>query len=170
MEITTKNYNIYLNDDDSLLIEIDAIKAKLEELMSKLSSNQNIFSDHQFENISIEVTVVDSETIKDINSEHRDKNKPTDVLSFPAQNSIRQGEFEVLNNELVLGDIVICHEICLDQAKQHSISYMDEFIHLFVHSIVHLYGYDHEVSSEEEFIMEKIEKQVLDLISSNPNL
>jgi len=164
MEINTKNYNLFISDEDSLMIEKEMILEKLEKLLNSLSENQNLLAKESFDSLSIELSLVHEKVIQEINSEHRDKNKVTDVLSFPAQDSIRHGEFEILNSELVLGDIVICHEVCSHQASEHGISYKDEFIHLFVHSLVHLYGYDHELSPEEEVIMEEKEKLILDLL------
>jgi probable rRNA maturation factor len=51
------------------------------------------------------------------------------------------------------------------QAKQFNISYMDEFIHLFFHGLIHLMGYDHEISEEEERLMQLWEKLALDNFS-----
>lgn len=97
--------------------------------------------------------------IRKLNREFRNKDKVTDVLSFPANDNLRKNS---LNQEhLFLGDLAICHPKTIKQAKQFQISYMDEFIHLFFHGVIHLLGYDHELSAQEEKLMEKWEQLAL---------
>jgi probable rRNA maturation factor len=82
------------------------------------------------------------------------------------QESIRKNDFDVFNKEVEAGDILICHDVCLNQAKDFSIGYQDEFIHLFVHGLLHLFGYDHELSNEEDKIMRGLEDQILKELKS----
>jgi len=91
--------------------------------------------------------------IRQLNNDHRQKDKVTDVLSFPA------GEITTL------GDLAICHPQTKRQAKEFNIGYWDEFIHLFFHGLLHLSGYDHEVSEKEERLMQKWEDRALELFS-----
>jgi probable rRNA maturation factor len=164
MQITSKHYSLFINDEEGLLKDSKKIQEKLSLLINKLDSNQQKLSSYNFENIQIELSVVDDKTIKEINSQHRQKDKVTDVLSFPAQDNIRNNEFEVLNNELILGDILVCHSVCEKQASEHNIDFSDEFLHLFVHGLLHLYGYDHEISDEEEKVMEEKELELIKLM------
>jgi probable rRNA maturation factor len=115
--------------------------------------------------IVINVSLSSDAEIIEINSEHRNKDKITDVLSFPMQESMRTGEFEDFLPEIELGDILICKSVCVSQAKEFELTYFEEFIHLFVHGFLHVYGYDHEVSEEEELIMESLEVSLLMKIS-----
>lgn len=105
--------------------------------------------------------------IKQLNSEHRSKNKVTDVLSFPSFDGLRVKEFN--DSSLFLGDLAICFPQTKRQAKEFKIPVMDEFIHLFFHGIIHLLGYDHEISKKEEKLMEKWESDALDLFSKYKN-
>lgn len=105
--------------------------------------------------------------IKKLNAEHRRKDYVTDVLSFPAAEGHRTKNILSLINqgELILGDLAICIPQAKRQAKEFQIGFWDEFIHLFFHGLLHLSGYDHEVSVKEEKIMQRWEDRALELFS-----
>ena len=83
---------------------------------------------------------------------YRNKDNVTDVLSFPSYDELRR--FCPQDQELFLGDMAICLPQAKRQSRKYEITFMDEFIHLFFHGIIHLMGYDHELSQREEKIME----------------
>ncbi len=91
---------------------------------------------------SISLALVAGAEMKKLNKKFRSKNKPTDVLSFE------------LNDELYLGEIIICPEVVADNAKKYGVSIKSEMLKVFAHGILHLCGYDHEKSKKEEEIME----------------
>ncbi len=103
------------------------------------------------------VIVTDDENIRELNLEHREIDRATDVLSFPML-EIRPGEkIEVSPLELdeetgtvMLGDIVISEERARAQAEEYGHSVLREISFLAVHGILHLLGYDHELSEEDE--------------------
>lgn len=101
--------------------------------------------------------------IRELNRQYRQKDKVTDVLSFPAHEDLRKTTYQFEN--LFLGDLAICHAQTKRQAREFKITYMDEFIHLFFHGLIHLMGYDHEVSLKEEKLMEKWESLALEEFS-----
>ncbi|MBT7611208.1 MAG: rRNA maturation RNase YbeY [Bacteriovoracaceae bacterium] len=114
--------------------------------------------------IQLSLTMCGNARIKSLNRDFRQKNKVTDVLSFPMHESMRKNKVESYVNMLEtlnLGDIVISKDIAKKQATEFNITYEQEVIHLFVHGILHLLGFDHEVSSEEEKIMEELEKKMV---------
>lgn len=113
--------------------------------------------------LHVSLLICGDERIKKINREYRDKDKVTDVLSFPAHENLRKNK--IWHEVLVLGDLAICHQQTKRQAKEFGIGYFDEFIHLFFHGIIHLLGYDHELSSKEEKLMEKWEQLALETFS-----
>ena len=93
----------------------------------------------------ISVSFVDREEIHSLNLQYRGVDRETDVLSFPA---MEPGEaFPEDEEEFALGDVVICADVARAQAEEFGHSYERELIYLFVHSVFHLLGYDHE---EEE--------------------
>lgn len=109
--------------------------------------------------IHVSLLICGDSRIRELNREHRDKDKVTDVLSFPAHDNLRKDRSA--HSELFLGDLAICHPQTKRQAKEFNIGYFDEFIHLFFHGLIHLMGYDHEVSQQEEKLMEKWEQEAL---------
>jgi probable rRNA maturation factor len=112
-------------------------------------------------NAEVSVTFTDNEKIQKINNEFRGIDKPTDVLSFPLT------DYESSNvpfaDELdgSLGDIVISLERAKEQADEFGHSFEREIAFLTVHSMLHLLGYDHVNSEEEELDMRKRQSDVL---------
>ncbi len=105
--------------------------------------------------------------IKKLNSDYRNKDKVTDVLSFPTFESLRKpkSQDDFTGTLILLGDLAICHQRIIKQAKSFDISYWDEFIHLFLHGTFHLLGFDHEISAKEEKLMENWENIALNLFT-----
>ncbi|MGK0368038.1 MAG: putative rRNA maturation factor, partial [Thermoproteota archaeon] len=66
---------------------------------------------------------------------------------------------------LNLGDVFICKDVAVEQAKKFNLSFNEEFIHLAVHGFLHVIGYDHEESVEEEEVMETQEKNIIEEVS-----
>ena len=110
---------------------------------------ENISS--SFTTREIELIVTDALTIQDMNATYRDKNSPTDVLSFPLE-----GDF------MPLGSIVICIDFVYDKAKVFGHSDEEEFTLLFIHGLLHLLGFDHEVDSGE---MREKEEEIIKIFS-----
>ena len=105
----------------------------------------------------ISVTFVDMDEIHQLNRDYREVDSPTDVLSFP--------QFDDLNDlpeegEIALGDVVICKEKAEEQAEEFGHSFEREIIYLFVHSVLHLLGYDH-MDEDEKKIMRRREEAVM---------
>ncbi len=117
--------------------------------------------------LSLPISLVDDEQMREINKNHRDKDKTTDVLSFPLYESLRSGE-EMIFEELEFGDIIISVPVMQKQATEFEVTPEGEFFHLLTHGFLHLCGYDHELSPEEEKLMETHEqrliKKIYDLI------
>lgn len=117
----------------------------------------------QASSIRVSLLLCGEAKIRKLNREHRDKDYVTDVLSFPSFESLRKppNKDDFLSSEIFLGDLAICHQKTIKQAKQFDISYWDEFIHLTMHGMIHLMGYDHEISAKEEKLMESWENKAL---------
>lgn len=134
----------------------------VEELFKK-----KIIKTKNLKSAQVSLLICGDSKIKQLNTLHRSKNKVTDVLSFPSFDTLRKGEFK--DSQIFLGDLAICFPQTKRQAKEFKIPVMDEFIHLFFHGIIHLLGFDHEVSLKEEKLMEKWESEALDLFSKIKN-
>ena len=97
----------------------------------------------------LSLTFTDNEGIRALNSEYRHKDSATDVLSFPLY-TMRDGDVPEDDMAAELGDIVLSLERAGEQAKEYGHSFERETAFLTVHSVLHLLGYDHETSPEDE--------------------
>ena len=91
-------------------------------------------------NKDFELIVTNNEEIQSLNKEHRNIDKATDVLSFPM-------EFDMPN--MPLGSIIISIDFVEEKAKEYNHSLEDEFTLLFIHGLLHLIGFDHEIDNGE---------------------
>lgn len=108
----------------------------------------------------VNVTLVDDEKIKMLNTEHRGIEASTDVLSFPlGENGVYDTNPE--NGAKMLGDIVISVEHAVKQAESYGHSFQREIAFLTVHSMLHLLGYDHVNGGIEQMRMREKEELVL---------
>ena len=116
-----------------------------------------------FENdVQLSVTFTDNEGIRAINKSYRDIDSATDVLSFPLVD-FEGGEEPPMDEPLLpLGDIVISLERAREQAEEFGHSYERELAFLTVHSMLHLLGYDHVNSEEEDLDMRRRQKEILE--------
>ena len=108
----------------------------------------------------ISVTFVDNKQIQQLNKQYRNKDMPTDVLSFPMGEN---GNYDV-NHETganILGDIVISVPKAMEQAKTYGHSFEREMGFLTAHSMLHLLGYDHEAGGLARVRMREKEEQVM---------
>ena len=120
----------------------------------------------------VNLTLVDNDSIHEINREYRQIDRPTDVLSFPMQTYDAPADFShaedcVEDNfnpdtgELLLGDIILSVDKVKEQAAAYGHSEKREFAFLILHSMLHLFGYDHETEQERE-AMEARQRSILD--------
>jgi probable rRNA maturation factor len=140
------------------------------ELANKVISYTMEREDFPFE-AEINLTLVDEPTIASINQEYRQIDKSTDVLSFPMIAYEQAGDFSYIEDDLednfnpdtgevLLGDIVICVPKVYAQAQEYGHSEEREFAFLIVHSMLHLFGYDHMTPDEAAF-MENKQSEIL---------
>ena len=107
----------------------DLIKSAITQTLKYLSFEREV---------EVSVMLTDDEDIRALNSLHRNQDRPTDVLSFPME------EWEEEDAVILLGDIVISLERAAAQAEEYGHSLEREVGFLTVHSMLHLFGYDHE--------------------------
>ena len=143
-----------LNEDEKKLLELDLASdvpwLELAETSFELSNKKELSEKE------ISLSFVEASEIQTLNKQYRNKDSVTDVLSFEANTDP--------NIDLpVLGDIVICVERAIEQAKEIKQSQKREFAFLFVHGLLHLLGYDHESPDEEEEMF-RLQRQVLEKI------
>ena len=115
-------------------------------------------------NILASFLLTDDTNIKTLNYKWRKKSNSTNVLSFPVSSFLKEDKY------LFIGDIVLSYETILKECKKKEISFKEHFIHLCLHGMLHLLGFDHKVKKDEK-VMESIEIKFLSLINiQNPYL
>lgn len=106
--------------------------------------------------------------IQKLNHNFRQQDKPTNVLSFPADADDNDDLFAQEDDEVYLGDIAMAYETLMAEAAAQNKPIKHHFIHLLIHSILHLLGYDH-IEEDEAIEMESIEIKLLTMINiENP--
>ena len=114
--------------------------------------------------LEVSVTFTDDEGIRKLNRNFRKIDRATDVLSFPLFDF--EGEGDALSDELddMLGDIVLSLERAEAQAEEYGHSFEREVAFLTVHSMLHLLGYDHETSEEDELDMRRRQTAIMEML------
>lgn len=120
----------------------------------------------------VNLTLTDNDGIQEINRAYREIDAPTDVLSFPMLSYEEAGDFSALEDdyednfnpdtgEIMLGDVIISIDRVKEQADAYGHSERREFAFLILHSMLHLFGYDH-MTPEEAAEMEGKQHQILE--------
>ncbi|MCK4520651.1 rRNA maturation RNase YbeY [Candidatus Parcubacteria bacterium] len=111
---------------------------------------------------NVSIAFVGQGRMREINKRYRDKNRVTDVLSFPESKVLLQ-KFKVGPTQRIqgLGEIIICLREVKKNAKKFNSSFKKELNRVLIHGILHLLGYDHEKTEEEAKQMEEKEKYYL---------
>ncbi len=109
------------------------------------------------------VLLTTASQLQELNRTHRDKDKPTNVLSFPAGDAP-----QIPGGPHMLGDIALSYETLEKEAAAANIAFTDHFLHLIIHAALHLIGYTHDIE-ENAVRMEALEIATLaSLDISNP--
>jgi probable rRNA maturation factor len=103
--------------------------------------------------VELSLALVGNAEMQRLNAKYRQKNYPTDVLSFATDESLPV-------ESRLLGEVIISVEKAAQQAKERRRTLEEEMITLLIHGIVHLLGHDHERSSKEARVMDRLEKKI----------
>ena len=157
---------IVFNDEfDRLTPEMWSLMERAADVALRTEFGDEIDLDSVENDPEVGVTIVDEYTILELNREYREKDRVTDVLSFPQFG----GHDELLDDladddtATLVGDVVICYEQAARQAEEYGTGLTREMLYLFVHSMMHLFGYDH-MEEDEKKVMRAREEEVLSAI------
>ena len=125
---------------EEAILWFSSLKGEYEKSISKL------------DRCSFNLAFLTKAEIQDMNKSFAGNNKPTNVLSFPSYGDLTEERF--------LGDIAICSELIVEEAISQGKETKDHLIHIFVHGILHLLGFDHEENASAEQ-MESLEIRIL---------
>lgn len=151
---------VYIQNDQSKFM----ISPNLKRTIKNAVYATLMYLDFDCPDTQVSVTLVDNEKIHEINLQHRQKDSPTDVLSFPMidwENVDDGEELAPKGVPLMLGDIIISLEKAYEQAYSYGQTMLREVAFLTVHSTLHLMGFDHETSVENEREMFAIQDIVM---------
>jgi probable rRNA maturation factor len=123
--------------DNQTTLEVNLVL--LEEIAQTLSTKE------------VELIITDDQTMQTLNKEHRGKDSITDVLSFPVESSFTEDPLF----GMPLGSIIIAASLVKDKAAFYGHSEQDELSLLFIHGMLHLLGFDHEIDNGEMRMREK---------------
>jgi len=152
----------------------DLEKRKKINLAEIIAFTENLLKVLKLEDAELSLVFTDDETIRNLNRQWRNKDKPTDVLSFPQDFPPREFDEKLTPEEelkraiegcktcKLLGDIVISIDTAQKQAKAYGWSLEDELKRLILHGLVHLLGFDHETSEYAEKKFKQIEELLLE--------
>lgn len=149
------DFQVGINEDEIL----DIAKKICEFFLSKNDViEKSVLNDFKFNKISFELVFVNNESIHKINKEYRQKDRPTDVITF-ALFADSEPKF-VYDGEISLGEIVVSLDKIEEQAKEIGNVFKDELYYIISHGILHLFGFDH-MSEEEYNFMVGLQKESL---------
>lgn len=120
--------------------------------------NQTLLELNKSDNYICSITFVSKEKIHEINFKYRLKDSPTDVISFAFLDDVNESSIKY--KEIDLGEIYISYEVAQENAKKYQNSIERELSFLFVHGLLHLFGYDH-ISKKDEEIMFPLQEKIL---------
>ena len=150
---------VELNVDGTLWTKdlVNSFEKQLIKILNECSKLVDNFNPEKKKLISVMFST--DKKVMQLNNQFRNINKPTNVLSFPSSTN-STSKFK----EVFLGDIIFSIETILSEAKINNISIIDHLIHLFIHGLLHLLGYDHKTEDEARD-MENLEITILEKLS-----
>ncbi|MBI2123935.1 MAG: rRNA maturation RNase YbeY [Candidatus Wildermuthbacteria bacterium] len=117
------------------MIEIKNLSGKLQYVDSLKKIGRVILRKERKQNLDLSLVFLKPPKMQELNRVYRGKDKPTNVLSFQEE-------------ELGLGELVLCPAVIRKDAKKYGITFKAEFIRIFIHGLLHLAGYDHEKDAD----------------------
>lgn len=152
------NLKIYFENDQTKHSIHYSLKMLIRHTILETLSYEGMEND-----VEVSVTFTDNEGIRELNRKFRGKDAPTDVLSFPLLDYEGESE-EPFFDDLCcnLGDIVISLERAMAQANEYGHSFEREVAFLTAHSMLHLLGYDHETSEEDDRDMRRRQDDIME--------
>ena len=166
MNVAEQDYRIWKNEDfvieytitsslwDEILI--NDFYEKLNKILNEIYEQTGLVSHNS--KILISISFSGDKKVMELNNYFRKKKSATNVLSFPSNYK--------LNNTIFLGDIIFSIETIIREAKRDNKSLQNHLIHLFIHAVLHLLGYDHKSDAQAER-MENLEIAILKTLNIN---
>ena len=128
-------------------------------------NTQILLKDLGYVDFDISIVCVDEQEMQHYNKQFRDKDKPTDILSFPFHSTLKAGDRidAQTDDEKNLGDIILCPQFIENDLERWEQTYQERMKTLLVHGVCHLLGYDHIEDSDYE-VMKREEERLRALL------
>lgn len=160
--------NMYFFDDEDV-----PMSDRLKELAEMSIEATLDYLEFEYE-VDVELILTNNSSIQAINKEHRNIDMATDVLSFPMIDWLAPCDYDFFEQHIdsyvdpdsgciLLGDIILSMDKVIEQANEYGHSIEREFVFLIVHSMLHLFGYDHMTDLEEDTMIQ-LQKTILEMI------
>ena len=118
--------------------------------------------------VELSVCLTGDEEVRALNAKWRQKDKPTNVLSFPMAEQYELSDENVVERELLLGDVILAHGVCAAEAIEKAVPLEEHAAHLVVHGTLHLLGYDHQNDADAAEMEEREVRALSRLGITNP--
>lgn len=125
-----------------------------------------IMEKYKCSNCSVNLLLTDNNTVRQLNKDFRNVNKPTNILSFPQINPNSNREPLLQLENINIGDLAMSYDVIIEESKLFNKSFFDRCTHLFVHGVLHLLGMDH-IEEDERLKMESVEIEILKYFGIN---
>lgn len=122
--------------------------------------NKSCLKDYNYKTLSFDMVLCENEKIHEINKDYRDKDRPTDVITFALFADSEENERFIFDGEINLGEILISLDKTQEQAYSNNHSFGDELFFLISHGIMHLLGFDHLSKKELIYMLENQQKSM----------
>ena len=138
---------------NEIKIHSDAIKMTEFLLGQKEIMQNSCLKNYNFDSLSFDVVLCNNTEIQRINKEYRQKDCPTDVISFAIFADSEENERFIFDNEINLGEIIISLDKIEEQAKENNISFDEELNFILSHGILHCLSFDHLTDEDYNFMV-----------------
>ena len=155
------NLNIFLeNTYENYNIDEVFVHEKIVEMTNHIFDDSDVMSKscldgRNYETVSFDIVFVDNEEIHRINKEYRQKDRPTDVITFAIFADSPEEEKYIFDGEVSLGEIIVSLDKIEEQSKGNNVSFDDELYFLVSHGVLHLLGFDHMTDEEYNYMVTK---------------
>ena len=164
------NFNIFIENTyldfniDEVKIYNDTIKITKFIFQDESIINESCLNSFKYDSISFDIVLTNNEDIHRINKQYRNKDCPTDVITFAIFADSPSGEKFIIDKDINLGEMIISLDKIIEQSKENNISFNEELYFIISHGILHLLGFDHQTEEDYNFMVQtqnKTKAQVL---------
>ena len=145
-------------DIDETSVYNDVIKIADYIFTEKKIMSQSCLVNYKPKTVSFDIVFVNNDEIHRINREYREKDSPTDVITFALFADSDVNERYILDGDINLGEIIVSLDKIETQAQENNVNFRDELYYIIAHGILHLLGFDHLCEEDYNFMVENQNK------------